>query len=291
MIEELSARVLKLENTFGAFQKSEKFRSLLEVLLALGNYLNGTSNRGGAYGFSISSFQKVIEMKSQDNKTSLLEYVVAYCAQRLPSVLQLNTDFPDLEDACKGAFYTVPISQYKVELSDIEKAYRVVSQAMSSQSLNPLDQIEAKLSQFSTEFRPEIDAVKARVDSLEGKYAGLCEFLGTEMKEMPLEELLEKLHTFIAAFETSRVKLEKTQAEQERQSRIDARKKAAEASKVTDTVGLAQEIRMKRQLKGATSAQNQTPVLAKKTTAELHDAVRTRRGTRIGREGEIQPPK
>ena len=50
-----------------------------EVLLALGNYLNGTTARGGAYGFNLGSLAKMAELKSVDQKTTLLEYAVGYC--------------------------------------------------------------------------------------------------------------------------------------------------------------------------------------------------------------------
>lgn len=102
MVEELGEKLRKLEATFSAFQTSSRFKRLLEVVLALGNYLNGTSSRGGAYGFSLSGLTKVAEMKAQDNKTTLLEYIVQYCFKQYPDLLQLREDFQDLEEASKG---------------------------------------------------------------------------------------------------------------------------------------------------------------------------------------------
>ena len=37
---------------------STKFRTLLEVILAFGNYMN-SQRRGGAYGFKLSVFERV----------------------------------------------------------------------------------------------------------------------------------------------------------------------------------------------------------------------------------------
>ena len=39
---------------------SKKFRTVMEYILAVGNYLNGGTSRGGAHGFKISSLTKVI---------------------------------------------------------------------------------------------------------------------------------------------------------------------------------------------------------------------------------------
>ena len=180
----------------------------------------------------------------------------------------------------------MPMAQYKVELSELEKAYGIVGRASESQSAHPGDHVKAKFEQFSAEFRPSIDALKRRVDALDPKFATFCEFFGTDTKEMPLEEFLTLLYNFVLAFDTAKQKQEKAQAEAERQTRIEARRKAAEQvkSSMLDTAVLIQEIRQKRQQKNVNSGQIQVTAAGKKTTAELHDAVRTRRGTRTSRD-------
>lgn len=37
----------------------KKFKQLLQMILVLGNYMNGNTNRGGASGIKISSINKV----------------------------------------------------------------------------------------------------------------------------------------------------------------------------------------------------------------------------------------
>lgn len=38
---------------------AKKFKQLLQMILVLGNYMNGNTNRGGASGIKISSINKV----------------------------------------------------------------------------------------------------------------------------------------------------------------------------------------------------------------------------------------
>jgi hypothetical protein len=40
-------------------KQSPKFKKVLEVVLALGNYLNGGSFRGAAYGFKLDALNKL----------------------------------------------------------------------------------------------------------------------------------------------------------------------------------------------------------------------------------------
>ena len=45
---------------------------LIEIILALGNYLNGESVRGGAWGFRIEFLTKLTNTKSVDNSKTLM---------------------------------------------------------------------------------------------------------------------------------------------------------------------------------------------------------------------------
>ena len=49
---------------------------MLEYILALGNYLNGQTARGGAYGYKLDSLLKLSDIKMKDNKTTLFMYVI-----------------------------------------------------------------------------------------------------------------------------------------------------------------------------------------------------------------------
>ena len=75
-----SVEILKLIDYFFKgfdFIKTNKnFHKFLEILLAYGNYMNGTSAKGGAFGFQFSSFNKFYDMKSKDNKTTLFQYII-----------------------------------------------------------------------------------------------------------------------------------------------------------------------------------------------------------------------
>ena len=69
---------------FKELPTNKEIPKILEYCLALGNYLNGTTPRGGAWGFKFENIDKVsIYFKSQlsdvkklDNKTTLLMYAI-----------------------------------------------------------------------------------------------------------------------------------------------------------------------------------------------------------------------
>mgnify|MGYP001808277357 CR=1 FL=1 len=59
------------------FQKNdEAFKLLIKCTLAIGNYVNGDSARGGAFGFKIDAITKAADIKSADGKETLLMSIV-----------------------------------------------------------------------------------------------------------------------------------------------------------------------------------------------------------------------
>ncbi|KAL7888334.1 hypothetical protein AOLI_G00033080 [Acnodon oligacanthus] len=59
--------------------EQDSVKEVLGLVLALGNYMNGGSRtRGQADGFGLDILPKLKDVKSRDNHTSLLDYVVSY---------------------------------------------------------------------------------------------------------------------------------------------------------------------------------------------------------------------
>ncbi|OCT61067.1 hypothetical protein XELAEV_18047096mg [Xenopus laevis] len=57
-----------------SIKSSLKLKKILEIILALGNYMN-SSKRGAVYGFKLQSLDLLLETKSTDRKQTLLHYI------------------------------------------------------------------------------------------------------------------------------------------------------------------------------------------------------------------------
>ena len=55
----------------------DKIKTILGLILAIGNYMNGGTSRGQADGFGLEILAKLKDVKSKDNSQNLLQYVVA----------------------------------------------------------------------------------------------------------------------------------------------------------------------------------------------------------------------
>ena len=86
---------------FNAVNNSSSLRATLEHVLAIGNFLNGGTNRGGAYGFKLDSLTKLSTVKSADNSMTLIHYL-AMCASTSTGLTKGLNRLPDV-CGCRGS--------------------------------------------------------------------------------------------------------------------------------------------------------------------------------------------
>ncbi len=73
-VSEMEPKIVAVMEASKEVARSKKLKKLLEIILALGNYMN-RGQRGNAVGFRISSLNRLADTKSSKN-TTLLHYLV-----------------------------------------------------------------------------------------------------------------------------------------------------------------------------------------------------------------------
>eukprot|EP00833_Pecoramyces_ruminatium_P013820 jgi/Orpsp1_1/1187852/evm.model.d7180000060703.1 len=88
-------------NAIQELKESEHLPKLLELILTIGNFMNGETIKGGAYGFKISSINKLNDIKSNDKKMTLLNYITNIIQTKFPDLLNITSELSGINDACK----------------------------------------------------------------------------------------------------------------------------------------------------------------------------------------------
>lgn len=83
--------------------KSEKFKRVLAMVLAIGNYMNAGTAKGSARGFRIDSLQKLSETKMREGGLTLLHYVAATLQKKHPETLSFGDDMKSVPQAKRMA--------------------------------------------------------------------------------------------------------------------------------------------------------------------------------------------
>ena len=78
MDEDLDGKIEELTKVLINLRNNSKLQLILTRILAIGNYLNGNSMKGGAFGFKLEALEKVSDMKMNNEKVFILKYFLKY---------------------------------------------------------------------------------------------------------------------------------------------------------------------------------------------------------------------
>lgn len=102
-LNDLFPRINNIMEASREVSRSRRLRKLLEIVLALGNYMNRGA-RGNAFGFRLQSLNKLADTKTSSAKakgTTLLHYLVQIIESKHKDILRLEEDMPHIKEASK----------------------------------------------------------------------------------------------------------------------------------------------------------------------------------------------
>ncbi|CAF98167.1 unnamed protein product, partial [Tetraodon nigroviridis] len=100
-VTEVKPKIKALDLASKEVMQSRALTQLLEVVLAFGNYMN-KGQRGNAFGFKVSSLNKLADTKSSiDRNITLLHYIIAVLEQKFPSIVAVGEELQHVPEAAK----------------------------------------------------------------------------------------------------------------------------------------------------------------------------------------------
>ncbi|XP_067227333.1 formin-like protein 3 isoform X7 [Chanodichthys erythropterus] len=106
-------------------KSSPKLKKILEIILALGNYMN-SSKRGSVYGFKLQSLDLLLDTKSTDRKMTLLHYIALVVKEKYPD---LATFYNELHFVDKAA--AVSLENVLLDVKELGKGMDLVRRECS----------------------------------------------------------------------------------------------------------------------------------------------------------------
>lgn len=74
-----------------------------QIILLVGNFLNGTNFQGGAFGIRIGSINKLVDTKASNNDSTLLHFLINTMESKFENTSsQLLEDLKLCGEACRG---------------------------------------------------------------------------------------------------------------------------------------------------------------------------------------------
>nr|XP_021184368.2 disheveled-associated activator of morphogenesis 1 isoform X4 [Helicoverpa armigera] len=129
---EATARACVVLRAARDMPRSRRLRALLEIVLALGNYMNRGA-RGNASGFRLTSLNKLADTKSSVSRnTTLLHYLVEMLESQFKDILLLEEDLPHVRAAAK-----VCVEQLERDVAALRAGLRDVARELEYHAALP----------------------------------------------------------------------------------------------------------------------------------------------------------
>uniref|UniRef100_A0A8C7PG41 Disheveled-associated activator of morphogenesis 1 n=1 Tax=Oncorhynchus mykiss TaxID=8022 RepID=A0A8C7PG41_ONCMY len=201
---------------------SRNLKQLLEVVLAFGNYMN-KGQRGNAYGFKVSSLNKIADTKSSiDKNITLLHYLITILEKKYPKVLMFQEDLQSVPEAAK-----VNMTELEKEINHLRSGLKNVESELEFQKKRPQevgDKFVSVVSQFITVASFSFSDVE---DSLtEAKEA--VKHFGEDAGKMQPDEFFGIFDQFLGSFAEARQENEnmrRRKDEEERRAKMETQLK------------------------------------------------------------------
>lgn len=202
---------------------SKRLKQMLEVVLAIGNFMN-KGQRGGAYGFRVASLNKIADTKSSiDRNISLLHYLIMILEKHFPDILNMPSELLHLSKAAK-----VNLAELEKEVGILRRGLRAVEVELEyqrQQARDPNDKFVPVMSDFITVSSFSFSELEDQLNEARDKFSKALTHFGEQESKMQPDEFFGIFDTFLQAFLEARQDLEamrRRKEEDERRARMES---------------------------------------------------------------------
>ncbi|XP_030623666.1 disheveled-associated activator of morphogenesis 1 isoform X1 [Chanos chanos] len=225
-IAEIKPKVEALVKASKEVLQSRNLRQLLEVVLAFGNYMN-KGQRGNAYGFKVSSLNKIADTKSSiDKNITLLHYLITILEQKYPKVAQFQEELPHVPEAAK-----VNMTELEKDIKNLSTGLKNVEKELDYQKSRPQDsgdKFVSVVSQFITVASFSFSDVEDSLQEAKELFQKAMQHFGEDPARMQPDEFFGIFDQFLQAFAEARQdneNMRRRKEEEERRARMEAQLK------------------------------------------------------------------
>ena len=137
---------IKINQASKDLQKSEQLKNVIAVTISLGNHMNaGNARRERADGFDIDILPRLVDVKSSDNKMTLLQYIIDNIHKTNPNVLDIEKELKSASEAFPVDFKNAQARAQKLT-SEFQKVEKESSRVIEGN--DPADPFNSMMADF-----------------------------------------------------------------------------------------------------------------------------------------------
>ncbi|XP_021376267.1 formin-like protein CG32138 isoform X2 [Mizuhopecten yessoensis] len=184
-----------------SLRNSQKVKKMLEVILAIGNYMN-SSKRGAVYGFKLQSLDMLMDTKSADKKTTLVHYLAQTVNEKFMDIVNFESELRFLEKAA-----VVSLENILTDVHDLEKGMESTKREFDARK-HARDQPPI-LKDFLQNSEEKLKKLQGDVKTAQDSYKRVVEFFGENPRTVSPQTFFSQFVRFVGAFKQAMTDLEK----------------------------------------------------------------------------------
>uniref|UniRef100_A0A146MFK9 Disheveled-associated activator of morphogenesis 2 n=3 Tax=Lygus hesperus TaxID=30085 RepID=A0A146MFK9_LYGHE len=206
--------------------RSRRLRKVLEVVLALGNYMNRGA-RGNACGFRLASLNRLADTKSSQSKgITLLHYLVEILQQKFKDSLKLEEDMPHVKEAAKVSMAELEkdMAQLKANLKEAERELEF----QRVQPVTPGDRFLPVMKEFVAVATCRLSELEDRFHDMKTRFDRAVRMFGEDNSSIQPDDFFGIFDAFLVSFADARSDNENSRRrkeEEEKRARQEAEMK------------------------------------------------------------------
>uniref|UniRef100_A0A6Q2ZH98 Formin-like 3 n=1 Tax=Esox lucius TaxID=8010 RepID=A0A6Q2ZH98_ESOLU len=168
-------------------KSSPKLKRMLEIILALGNYMN-SGKRGSVYGFKLQSLDLLLDTKSTDRKMTLLHYIAVVVKEKYP---ELANFYNELHFVDKAA--AVSLENVLLDVRELGKGMDLIRRECSLHD-------HSVLKGFLQTSETQLDKLQKDAKTAEEAFNNVVNYFGESSKTTPPSVFFPVFVRFIRAY-------------------------------------------------------------------------------------------
>ncbi|KAG0304695.1 hypothetical protein BGZ98_005170 [Dissophora globulifera] len=227
LLEGVTESIAAITTASKGLKDAKHFKELLNLILMLGNYMNGGGHNGGAFGFKIASINKLVDTKASNAPNmTLLHFLGNITEQTLPDVLKYQEEVAACGDACR-----VSLPELQTDFNHLKLKIKEIKTELDTHYVNglkthPDDRFYEVMHPFMEKAERLFHKAETDMLDMETMYKDCVKFYGEDPATMKPDEFFGIFKTFSASFEKARADNAK---QQEKEAQREKAKTAAKA--------------------------------------------------------------
>uniref|UniRef100_H3DQP7 Formin like 2 n=1 Tax=Tetraodon nigroviridis TaxID=99883 RepID=H3DQP7_TETNG len=171
-----------------SIKSSQKLKKILEIILALGNYMN-SSKRGAVYGFKLQSLDLLLDTKSTDRKLTLLHYIANVVKEKYAQVSLFYNELHYVEKAA-----AVSLENVLLDVKELNRGMELTKREYSMHGHNTM------LKEFIGHNESKLKKLQDDAKIAQDAFDEVVKFFGENAKTTPPSVFFPVFVRFVKAY-------------------------------------------------------------------------------------------